>query len=642
MALALLASEPTRAQPQPLGDEPGLSGYVLAPDGLPVAGGSVALQSTGGRVTAVTASIDRTGRFRVAPDRDGLHQLFVSTPDFAPYRVLVTVPPSRTLKLPVIRLWPASYFRVRFVSAAGEPLTAPRLRRLSLHAPADHQVPEQADSDGTITLGPLPLGRTVLAFDAPLFAQTRLSNVDVTHEGVLLDGGTVVVHPGAVLHVDVVDGQGAPLPARDVFIEDALPDSPLTFRPARTNEQGRATFDRLSAGRYRLRTRTAGPCGYRPLSVARLVSVSGNGTLHTRLVVGGTVTFRLSSPLGPVTGASVWASPDSDLSPAPQLPRSPLEFTPFSGRPFRPFSSRSSCVGSSDAEGRVTLTEFPPGPARLDVRLPNSTYVRLVGVPDDGGDVAVHIPEGFLPLRVTNARANDPVAGAAITWTGGGARVEAVTVSNGHALLEGVGDGGGTLEVSANGYQRVQTKLADAPATLYEVALVPAAVTGLQARVITSSGAPVANAVVEIAPQSPIDPGHIVVADAKGVARFLDARAGALRLTASADGFGTVMMDVSEENRRDIAVTLSRGYRLIANVELPSEAGVQVVRLANEAGASLERLLDLASDRVVHPPGRISLGPLPPGGYVLQLQGARDHWEQRIAIVDRDVHATFR
>ena len=630
----------TRAQPQRVGDELGLSGYVLAPDGIPVSGGNVVLQSAGGHAAT---SIDRTGRFRVVPDRDGLHQVSVNVSGLAPYRITITVPPSRTLKLPVIRLWPATYFQVRFVSASGEPISAPRLRRQSLDAPPDHQVPEEIDGEGTVTLGPLPLGRTMLAFDAPLFALTRLSDLDVTHEGRLLDGGTAIVQSGAVLHVDVVDGEGAPLPAHGVYLEDALPLSPLGFRRALTDRQGRATFDRLGAGRYRLRTRAAGPCGgYQPLSVARLVSVSGNGTLHTRLVVGGTATFRLSSPLGPLSGTPIAASPDPDLSPPPPLPRRPLDFAPFATRPLGPFASRTSCGGTTDADGRVTLTNFPPGPARIDVRLPNSTYVRLVGVPDDPREIAVHVPEGFLPVRVMNALRNEPVAGAVVTWTGGGARVEARSVPNGHALLEGIGATGGTLEVTASGYQRTGVKLSTAPATLYEVALPPAPATGLQPRVLTSSGEPVAHAVVELSAESPTAVAHVAVTDPKGFARFSAAPVGALRLTASADGLVTAVARISEDSRSDVVVTLSRGYRIIADVELPPEAGVHVVRVANEAGVSMERSLDTASDRSLLPPGRISLGPLAPGIYVVELQGARGHREERIEITDRDVHTTVR
>jgi len=84
-----------------LADEPGVSGYVLAPDGTPMSSGTVVAQMG---FSSTTASIDSTGRFRVMPMRSGSSQLLVSVPGLTPYRVAVTVPNSRSLRLPVIRL----------------------------------------------------------------------------------------------------------------------------------------------------------------------------------------------------------------------------------------------------------------------------------------------------------------------------------------------------------------------------------------------------------------------------------------------------------------------------------------------------------------------------------------------------------
>jgi hypothetical protein len=641
-ATVAMPSQSPRAE-----DERGLTGYVLSPDGVPVSGGSVALQSVSGRVSA---EIDRTGRFRLAPDREGLHKLSLSLPGLTPYLLYVTVPPSRTLKLPVIRLRPASYLRMRFVSAAGDVIVPPWLRRQTLDARGvtisespDLPVADYPADDGTVTVGPLPLGRSMLALDTPAFAQTRVPDVIVTDGGQLLDGGTVVVQPGAVLHVDVVDEAGAPLSAHEVSIEDAPLVSPLRPRLSRTNQQGRATFDRLAAGRYRLRTSTAGPCVRQRLSVARIVSVPGTGALHTRLVVGGTATFRFTTPLGPLVGVVVLASPNPDLSPGMATPFESLERTAIGTRPLRPLASRSTCNRTTDAEGRVSFPNFPPGPARIDVRFPDSTYVRLVTAPDDGTEMTVHVAQGFLPLRVTAALRNEPVAGAVATWTGGGARVEGRTGPDGHALLEGVGATGGTLEVTARGYEPSTARLAEAPATLHEVVLRPAPPLGLMVRVVTASGEPVANAVVEVTLESPMAIGHVAATDAKGVARFLtEAPAGPLVISASADRFVTATARVQEDGRGDIVLTLSRGYRVLAEVAFPAEAGVQQVRVLNEAGESVDAFLDLASDRNVPPAGRLSLGPLPPGAYVVELLGASGRHEERLEIVDRDVSVTFK
>lgn len=642
----LSATVATRAQPQREVEEIGLSGYVLAPDGTPVSDGSVVIDSPGLRASA---SIERTGRFRVVPNVPGAHRVYVSVSGLAPYRVNVTVPPSRTLRLPVIRLSPATYFRARFVSAGGEPITAPRLTRQSLDVSGmpiiytpDDRAADPIDRDDTVTIGPLPRGITMLALNSPPFAQTRLRDLLVTGGETLLDGGTVVVQPGAVLHVDVVDETGAPVPQHVVSIEDVRSPSPLSFPPARTNHLGRATFDRLAPGRYRLRTRVVEYCGSRMLSVARVVSVGGSGTLLTRLIVGGQATFRLTSAFGPMRGISVSASPDSGPPSPPAWLRPRSDVPAFALRPMGPVTFQTSCAGFTDDDGRVTLKDFPPGPARVEVQLRNSTYVRQVNVPDGLRAIAIAIPDGFLPLHLTHAITNEPVTAAAITWTGGGARVEAKASGNGDALLEGVDSTGGTLAITAAGYEPAELKLSEPTTIVQELALMPAPATSLRPRVITTSGEPVPNAVVELLPANPIEAGHIAMSDAKGFASFSDVPPGALRLVASADRFVIAAMQVADDSRSDIVLTLAPGYRVIAIVGSSVGPRPYLVRVTNEAGASMEGLLDTASDRSIDAPGRISLGPLAPGTYLVELHGPGEHRQERVRIVDRDVIATFR
>jgi hypothetical protein len=645
LLLTVLLAAPAQRAPEELG----LSGYVLAPDGAPVTGGTAVVESrTPFPSVRAAAAIDRTGRFRLVPESAGVQTVVVRVPGLAPYRVSVAVPPSRTLKLPVIRLDPATHFRVRFVSAAGEPLASPQLRRQSLDLeglpladPPEAKVADQIDGDGTLTIGPLPRGITTMALDTPLFAQTRLPDLYVTGAETLLDGGTVVVQPGAVLHVDVVDAAGVPVPKHDVYIEDALPLSPLVWRPVRTDKQGRATFDRLGAGRYRVRAQTLERCGGRPLSIARVVSVSGSGTLRTRLVVSGTATFRFTSPLGPVRGVGVTASPENNASPPPAWLRGRSD-APFGPRPFSPLSIGTACGGATDGDGRLTLSNFPPGPTRVEVRLLNSTYVRRVSVPEDQREIHVVVPDGFLPLRVINAVKNTPVGGASLTWIGGGGRVEARASANGEALLEGVGTTEGTLAITASGYQPGEAKLSEPPAMQVEVALTPEPPTALEPRVVTMSGEPLPNAVVELSSANPYELARVAVTDTKGVVRFTDVPSGELRLTASADGFASAALRVAEENRSGIVFTLSRGYRVIADVELPANAGPHFVQVMTERGLSMDGFLDLASDRRIDPPGRLALGPMPPGAYRVELHGPRESLRQQIQIIDRDIYAIFR
>jgi hypothetical protein len=641
----LIVSLAARAQ-QRTQEELGVSGYVLMPDGAPVSGGTVMFHLLG---VEATASIDRTGRFRLVPHAPGLLEMYVSAPGLAPYRARVAVPLSKTLTLPPIRLSPGAYFRVRFVSSAGEPITSPRIVRQSLDVtgipirePRVSPVPDQMDPDGTTTIGPLPRGVTTMVLDTPPLARTRPPDVRITAESTLVDGGTVIVEPGAVLNVDVVDGAGAPVPDHGVLLEDAVPLSPLMFPPARTDQSGRVTFDRLAAGRYRLRTESLGRCGDRIVSIARAVSVAGNGTVRTRLVIGGTARFRLTSSGVPLRAASITATPESAPSGLPPWLRAQPALSPFVGRPFGRFVFESPCIGTTDADGRVTLTNFPPGGARIDVRLPSSTWVRRLMVPSDGREVAIEVPGGFLPLRVSNAATGGPVAEAAVTWTSGGAHVEAMASASGEALLGGVAAAPGTLTIRTTGYHPLEVKLPEPPAVLHEVAVVPTRAMSLQCQVITESGAPLRNAVVALTPEDPMEVDLLAVTDEKGFARFFGHPQGALLLLARADGYVVSRVRIPADATSDPVLTLSRGYRVIARVESPGAAGPSLIRIVTEGGAPVDDLLDAASDRSIEAPGRVSLGPLPPGLYTIELHGPRERRQERVRVENHDVSVTFR
>ena len=628
---------------QGVAEEPGISGYVLAPGDVPVSGGTVASMSPA--AYPASTAIDGTGRFRIPVQRPGVVRVAVSVPGFTPYYFRVTVPASRTVRLPVIHLEPATYFRVRFVSPAGEPITTPVIRRLSfdgsgdpiLEAPGATRI--EADADGATRIGPLPHGTTALALDTPTYPQMRIPNVSVTGAAPLIDGGTIVVQPGSILQVDVFDALGAPVSGHEVLLEDVLPLSPLLFQPVRTNAKGRATFDRLAAGSYRVRTAAVGRCVTQDLSLARTITVPAAGIVNTRIVVSGDARFRIVSPTGSAMRVAVAAQPDIPPSPSP---------TPVIGRAmlFVLASSltTSRCRGATDADGRVTLTSFPPGPSDIAVHFANSVYVRRLNVPIGGGEIAVSVPDGVLPVRVVNAVKREPVPRALITWTiEGGGRSEATATILGEALLEGVGTRPGILTVTAPGFQRVEERLSEPPGLIHEVALIPLTETGLRVRVVTASGENVSGAVVEAAPLNPLWPSQIAVTDSNGALAFPDAPPGSLRLTAAANGYVGATMFMPQDHRAAGALmTLSPGHRALVDVQLPATSGRVVVRVLNGVGQTLEALLDGGSDRGIQPPGRVSLGPLPPGDYVVELRSAQEKRQETIRLAGRDVVVTFK
>ncbi len=640
--LLLLALLPCSALWQGSADDVGVTGYVLGPDGMPVSSGTVVIQSTN---VPETTPIEPTGRFRFFPARSGQHRVTVSVAGLAPYTFRLSVPASRAIRLPVIRLEPATYFRVRFVTLEGEMIAAPQLRRRSFDAngapigdvPGGDGISQQADGTGATMIGPLPRGITTLALDMPFYAQTRLSNVVVNGADALIDGGTVVVRPGAVLQIDLVDETGAAVPNHLISLEDTLPLSPLPITLLRTNQHGRATFERLAAGRYLVRAAALGKCNGRDFVISRTVAVSAGGVHETRFVVGGTATFRISSPaVGALRGIPVSAMPDMPRPPLPGQLRGPVE----SSLLLR-MLTLTPCRGATDRDGRVTLARFPPGPTDLAVHFGNSTYVRRLEVPVGGGEIAIAIPDGFLPVRVSNAANTLPVPRAFVTWTvEGGGRVEATTAATGDALLEGVGFRPGALTITAPGFQSFAEQLLEPPG-IQEVALVPLPATTLQARIVAASGEPLPYAVVALSATNPMEAPQVAVTNAKGVVIFTDVPAGTLRVTARADVFVATTIPIAENRRADVTLALPRGYRIVANVELPEGTGPLRVRVLTGGGATMENALDSASDRSIKSPGRLTLGPLTPGLYTIELSGAQER-RTRIEIVDRDVAVTIR
>ena len=135
---------------------------------------------------------------------------------------------------------------------------------------------------------------------------------------------------------------------------------------------------------------------------------------------------------------------------------------------------------------------------------------------------------------------------------------------------------------------------------------------------------------------------RVALTDGNGAVTFDDVPSGSNQLTVDADGFVTSTLRVANNATGEVVFTLSRGYRAIADVALPAAAGSQLVRVMNDDNRSMDDVLDGESDRRVEPSGRLSVGPLAPGTYVIELRGAGGRRQERIRIVDRDVYAMVR
>ena len=503
------------AQPQ---SETSVRGFVLTHEGLPVTSGTVVVE-TRQPASVINVNIDADGSFRVITTRSGLHHVAITAPGFATHRVDVILPRSAQITLPAIRLATPTSYHARFVNADGETIASPRLRMRAIDdtafgggRPVDVQALSKTESDGSVTVGPLPRGVIAIVADAPDLAPARLANIVVAGEESVLEGGTIVLRAGSSLRIDVVDLNGAPIPNQVVTIDDVRLPSFGSSAPARTDQGGRVTFDRLAEGTYQVATAMTARCNTSPpMSAVQRVQIGGNGSARARLIVGGNAAVRVRSPQGPMGGVLVTAT--SGTGEHVELAAMRMQAG------SRPLSS-SFCSGVTNSEGIATFNNLPAGPYSLAVRLPNSSYLRNVEFRGDGRETPITIPDGLLSVRVTTAGGR-PVANARVIWSGDGYRVTATATANGDVLLEGVGEGRGSVGVFAPGYIETYAKVA-AGAGALEITMPPLPARQRQLRLVSKTGEPVALAIVELLPATAFDIGVIGVTDVNGIVRFPD------------------------------------------------------------------------------------------------------------------------
>jgi hypothetical protein len=215
----------------------------------------------------------------------------------------------------------------------------------------------------------------------------------------------------------------------------------------------------------------------------------------------------------------------------------------------------SSCGGSTNADGLATFNHIPGGPSTVEVRRSNSTYVSHVEFRGDGRETRIAIPDGLLSLRVTNAVDGRPIANARVTWSGAGYRVMATATGNGEVLLEGVGEGAGSVSVYAPGFVEATANVAPASAPI-EMAVTPLPRSVRQVRVVTKGGEPIEHAIVELLPPTVLDIGSIGVTDAKGVIVFTNVPPRETSVRASAEGYLPAVITLPADSDKSVGVAL--------------------------------------------------------------------------------------
>ena len=507
----------------------------------------------------------KDGAFELRDLVPGVYAVTFRAPGYTATRLRVEVPRSFIITLPPIQLSAECFARARFVSVAGSPVRVNRVVGQSLDVDGvpladagDEWTPTAAGTDGTVLIGPLPRGITMLGIDVPEAARTRLPDVRVSGADPIIDVGTIVLRGGAALQIRVVDASGTAQAGVRVSIAETAVFTPFRFLPAYSDAAGTVRFDRLGPGTYRLTADGDYPCGTSTPAAERVVSLPADGSREETLVVGGArVTVQATRQGAPLTGLLVVLEPNpATLRWPPWWPASSLaRDTP----PELDFSS-SLCKGSTDGEGRLRLSNVPFGPTRLTIQLGTATWSNVFSIPIAGRSLQVDIPSQAMSVRVGRGDTDAPVAVAAVGWQSAQGTVRARATEAGDVLLDGVPPGAGTLSVSAEGFLTIDRQFGALPDVTQEVRLTPLASPIVVVRVSDARGAPIGDAVVYLDLTDGAADDEVASTGPDGVARFYARAPDAVRVLAWADGYAQVATSTAPRRDADgvIAITLPR------------------------------------------------------------------------------------
>jgi hypothetical protein len=637
-----------------------IEGRLVDPDGAPQPDGLVSIERELTRDTSYTTRETRTseiGRFRFAGLAAGHYTLECVAAGLVADPVSVRLEEGQQLRLPPTRLRAGSTVLARFEDAAtAEPVPTPRVVRESidpkgfslreLHRPS---TPYVGDSEGRLRIDGLGPGPLSLALDSPPFARTRLPLVEVDADPRVIDVGTIRVGVGATLELTVVDRAGAPVASLPVALDRGPALSPLHPAEASTDGEGKVRFARLGKGRYRVRIGGDNRAGGRATLREEWFPVEDDTqVIARRLVVGSArLTVVVMRDTGPVAGR--WVTLENEVSPIGPVLDIPVHIAGAGGEAARLIAAppRGSAAARTDSSGRVTLTDVQPGPKRLLVELGQGAWSCPLEAPDDDGRVSVLIPPASAVVRVVDESDRSPVPSARATWTGAqGVRADGFS-REGSALLDGIPDGPGRLEITAPGYEGHTLDLADGREIPPEVGLRGSGDTSLTCRVVDETGIPIADAVVDLVRTYPRLARKIALTDQAGEATITGLEPGPIRLVVRRRGYASsVPRDIGvEPGLNDLGVlALSRGFRIIVDTPVEEGAAPERVslRLLDQRGTDLGKELDDESLLAFFRGGQASLGPVAPGEYRLEMVDETSSRTERVTVVDADVTVEFK
>jgi large repetitive protein len=410
----------------------GVAGTVSGPEGKPVAGATVLVESAlpfGGRPADLT-STDARGRFEFLGMDPGAYRLVARHADFAPAWTSVTVERGSDAQADFALAAPVA-ITGRIVGDEAKPLAG----RAAI-AEADGQAPPrgiaptltaEAGADGRFRIAPVAPGSFVLSVSAPGYGARRVE-ASVGARPAVTDLGDVELETGLVIKGHVRDTTGLPIADARLM---AFRDRPGEDRgEGRTDATGAFAIGGLKPGTYRLNASAPGR------GVVDRDAEAGMDGLEITLDAAGSVTGLVVDEKGrPVDTFRVLARmpPPSGMGGTVRMIGPP----------------RAESIASPD--GRFVIEDVAPGAYTVEISAPERTMAVVSSVRVAAGgatDVGrVTLGAGGIVRGTVVDSAGTAVPAAVITFQGVGrgpmmgGLSEAVTDSAGAFELRGVSAG---------------------------------------------------------------------------------------------------------------------------------------------------------------------------------------------------------
>lgn len=451
----------------------------------------------------------------------------------------------------------------------------------------EHRITTRTDKLGRFHVEGLPMGDVDLRIQAPGWAPLRATNVSGTLQpNGLVDLGSFVLDPEAVVEGFVVSTAGEPLAGVEVSARDAKPD-PMApppshqdqIPPTLTDDEGYFVVPGLARSQsVNLRFERY---GYAPV-LRSGVEAPNHRSLHVEMVPATAIVGRVVDVEGSsVIDARVLA--------------------------IHLFEDQQKSVGltRSREDGSFALDGLPAGRVRLTVQASGFKTMEVNPVELLPGEILenlqVELSPGSVLTGAVQTLEGDPIAGARVLAHSDNPKglhvpLETATEDDGAFRLSGLDPGRWTVTVFHPEYQRLQREVTIRDE---EQQLDFQMQTGgeIDGRVVDAAGRPAAGAEVRLAPH-PSGPAPTPVATTvDGTFRFSGLTPGRYRLTAKrTQETATRELEVTPTSRLDVEMHLHVGGSVEGRVLGLTPEQRRQARVVASAPATAPRSVSVSPD----------------------------------------------